>query len=508
MSGNLDRRGRVLFTLSGMVLLLVLAVGIASCGSKPPTSYNAPEGADYSSMTWSDAFEALHKKISSEYAFTEWKSIDWKARHDKTAPAIKSAQERKDAAAYELALRDYVLTIPDGHVGLSGGDEKVLTATVGGSVGMNVMTLDDGKVVVSWVKEGGPAAAAGIRTGAEIGQWGGKRVSAAIKETPTLFEHSGKATAEGLLLAKQRWLVRGSAGSTRTLTFRNQGESQMRPATLTMVDDGGESTLHCYPESVIPPESNTDFTGTREQSMVSTKMLPGNIGYMRILAEIDLPAEWPGNHTPTLTQFTKGLEEFASKGAVGTILDIRNNNGGSDEMVAQMLGSLYDTKTFYEYQNYLDPETGQFEIWLANETPDGGAAYQEYGLGLWIEPVTPRYTRPVVAMINAGCISSGEGIAMGVRNLPDGKTTGFFGTNGSFGMAGDGAKMPGNMSVRFPFGQSLDEDKVVQIDSKDLKGGIAPESRVPLTLENVLKISAGTDVELEHAVKLIEQMQK
>ena len=51
------------------ILALVLAVRATLYASLPP--------ADLSRMTWSDAFEAMHVKLTHEYAFGAWKGIDW-----------------------------------------------------------------------------------------------------------------------------------------------------------------------------------------------------------------------------------------------------------------------------------------------------------------------------------------------------------------------------------------------------------------------------------------------
>lgn len=100
-------------------------------------------------------------------------------------------------------------------------------------------------------------------------------------------------------------------------------------------------------------------------------------------------------------------------------------------------------------------------------------------------------------------MSSGEGLAKGINNLLQGETVGFYGTNGSFGLAGDEAKISGDIVVHWPYGQSLDKDKKVQIDSRNGKGGVSPSIRIPMTLSNALKISEGVDVELEQAIEVI-----
>lgn len=90
---------------------------------------------------------------------------------------------------------------------------------------------------------------------------------------------------------------------------------------------------------------------------------------------------------------------------------------------------------------------------------------------------------------------------MALSRLPNATLIGFYGTNGSFGMVGDGVLMPGGQQVGWPFGQSLDRKKRVQIDSRDLVGGIAPDIRVPITARTMGKTLRGHDVLLGKALR-------
>jgi carboxyl-terminal processing protease len=46
----------------------------------------------------------------------------------------------------------------------------------------------------------------------------------------------------------------------------------------------------------------------------------------------------------------------------------------------------------------------------------------------------------------------------------------------------------------------------VQIDSRDGIGGVVPSVRIPMTLENALRIAQGEDVELEQAIMFIKNL--
>src|SRR5665647_71603 len=80
----------------------------------------------------------------------------------------------------------------------------------------------------------------------------------------------------------------------------------------------------------------------------------------------------------------------------------------------------------------------------------------------------------------------------------------FHGTNGSFGMVGGEIALPGGYTIGYPFGRSEDRYGVVQIDSRNGIGGVAPDERVPMTLANVLAYAGGVDVELQYAVDYLD----
>ena len=208
--------------------------------------------------------------------------------------------------------------------------------------------------------------------------------------------------------------------------FRNRGASATRTARLTAVADD-RITL------AKTDERSTLVTDGWPERVVTHEILPGNIGYVRVRFELDLPAELPGDHTPTLQEFREAVHEFVQAGVRGVVVDVRRNSGGSDKMVAEMMASFYDERSFYEYADWYDTATGAWEIWDLDEWTGEPLAPE---VGVWIEPGRERYDGPVVALVDNACVSSGEGVALGIRRLANGRTVGFHGTNGSFGMVG------------------------------------------------------------------------
>jgi carboxyl-terminal processing protease len=251
-----------------------------------------------------------------------------------------------------------------------------------------------------------------------------------------------------------------------------------------------------YPDAVINDQVRNmilgiEDLGPKADYMVTYRLLEGNIAYIKLLGEFDADLTGSGSMPSTLGMFHDAVKAAIDTGAAGLILDIRNNVGGLDDMAATMLGSFYTKQAFYEQQNIFDEKTGVRAV-----KPDGT---------LYIEPAQDVYTGHVIALINQKCLSSGEGLALGIYHLDNGDTLGFYGTNGSFGLTGSEAALPGGLTVSWPSGQSLDASGQIQLDSRGGIGGVAPEIRIPMTSERAQRVAQGVDVELEEAIAVLKE---
>ncbi len=466
--------------------------------------YTYPGTADFSGLDWTNAFEAAHEKFSREYAFTQWKSVDWPDLRSRFLPRIAQALAATNEQAYYQALLEYGCSFPDAHISLTSATSAVPAALgyemAGGGLGMAVAELDDGRVIAAAVITNGPAGLAGIVAGAEILAWGGQPTTQAIASiqigtyplkalTGSLGSIHPQATLEHYQLEQARLLARGPVGTNVQVVFRNPGVETNQSATLTAAADGGQSF------SLLNFAQRADFS-----DQVEYRILPEGYGYVLLRMEHDLsnPGGYP---VRILQQFQAAMTLFVTSGVPGVIVDLRGNFGGSDQLAADLCGFFFATPSFYEEQEYYDPRNGQF----TRITMDEHGLYP-YLDSISITPQTPRYEGPVVALVNPGTISSGEGLAMGISRLPNGRVIGFHGTAGAFGMTGGNIKLPGGYAIEYPFGRSVDQSGVIQLDSRNGMGGIAPDLRVPRTLENVLAYAAGTDVELQYAVNHLQNL--
>ena len=429
------------------------------------------------SLSVLDSFDALHDKISREYAFTEWKRIDWDALYQLYQPRLAAADASGDVEAYYLALREYVHSIPDGHVGVVPSDESanaideaVAFQHIGGGYGFSTIGLDDGRIVAQFVLEDGPAAKAGIEFGAEIVEWKGQPIESALDNVSVLWSTGIAATNEGKRLQQYKFIGRAPVGETATVTFKN-GDAEQPITTSLIAEEDGYETL-----------SRTRFTSIERDlsERVSYEILPSGYGYIKITVEED----------ETRNEFTEAVAHMVDAGVPGLILDLRHNVGGDDFVAADMSGLFYTETVHYETVVYYDEDAQQLE----------------HMADLYAEPQETYYGGPVVAMVSNGCISSGEGPAMMVQKLPQGQVVSFYASNGSFGITDGEFGMPYGFTVLYPIGQSLNAEGIVQLDGdSDMNGGVIPDVRVPLTDESVTEAFVeGRDVELEYAASILQ----
>lgn len=500
-------RRTALASMAAAGAVLLAACGGTSAGdsssaralsSPPPASAAAPAGipADFSMLPPDDfsgldrvaAFTALHERVSKDYAFTEWKGLDLDSIYQAVLPAVQAAAAADDAEAFLLALRQYGAAFEDGHVRVAETTEgKPLTSALtiaqsGGSVGLGLLRLDDGRVVVAAVTPKGQAAKAGITAGDVVTSWGGQPVdeAAAAIDVATTVDAPAVSTDEYRALEQLRLLTRMPVGTTIEVGI----EGSAAPVALTAVDDQGDG-LHLV--DIAHP-----LTAKQEKAFApDVRTLDDGVGYVQIgwLADLADLAAYPQS---IADGFAAAIEQFAD--APGIVIDLRANHGGSDQLAADLCGHFLEEPQFYERLQVFDA-TNRNWVTLAIDSRTGQPID-----ALMATPQQPRYAGPVVVLANSRTISSGEGLAQCLGSLPQGVSVGMSGTRAAFGLANGEVPMPDGLVFHYPNGRTVDSDGAVQLDSRQGAGGVLPEVRVPITMDTALAFGRGADVELEAAL--------
>ena len=443
-------------------------------GKKPQTELLLYEGEltvnDLSEMSWSEGFDALHKKISLEYPFTEMKAIDWDALYAKFAPLVEAAEADSDETAYFLALRDYSWSIPDGHIGLGGGDiaSQLFQEETGGGFGFAIIGLDDGRIISHIVLDEGPAAEAGMLWGAEILEWNATPINQAIAEVvPWSMPFS---TEESLLIQQYRYLLRVPLGSDAEVTFQNPGDAEPITATLKSVAENESFSATSIYAGFDPNTLPLEY-----------EILPSGYGYIKLSSLSD-------DINLIIRLWEWAVERMINNQVPGIILDMRQNGGGSP--LGSVLASYFvQERIEFSRSYYFSEKSGEFETF-------GPPDYTEPDDSLY-------YDGQIAVLVSPACASACENVSYTLGELPQTRVFGYYASDGIYGEVARGQYLlPGGYSFQTPTGMTLDMEGNVVIEGT----GVVPDVRVPITEETVkAEYVDDEDVVLDFAIEALNQ---
>jgi len=417
---------------------------------------------DYSSMGYMDAFETMFTKVSTEYPFTELKSLDWNAIYDQIAPMVAAATNDDQ---FYVALRDFTYLIPDAHVGIS-FNPNIFWPEIGGEFGLVLDELNDGSVIVTQVLPGYPGAAAGVEVGAEIITWGGQPVSSALDAVHPYF--SPFSTQQHERQQQLIFLPRVPSGDGIEVRFQNSGDSE-QTVTMQSVDD-----VQSY--FAADPISLEDQLSTP----VYAEVLASGIGYIKV-------NDFQDDYNLTARLYERAIQGLIDNQVPALIIDLRVNYGGSGGLALDFSDYFYDEEIVLWSRESYNELLGEFEL---GEFPAR------------VKPANLYYDGPIAVLISPSCISACEGFAYALTSTGRAIAIGTAGTAGAFGDVGLGQyTLPGDWSMQFPTGRPIDANGNVVIEGI----GVLPDIVVPKTLETVL---GNADPVLDAAVQaLLEQLQ-
>jgi len=424
---------------------------------------------DFSDMSYTEAFDAMLEKFRNEYAFTEYKNIDWDARDKEFRPRFEEAEKANDAHMFALALRDFLWSIPDTHVGM---DTSALnadfSADIAGGIGIALGETSDGQIVVRFVTPGGPAEKAGVQFGAQVTALDGAPIDEFV--SAVVPWSSPFSNPEIKRLQQLRYATRFGADKGQVeLTFINPGGSEQTVALDVVAERDSFGITSFYagePATSLP----VDF-----------EILPSGYGYIKITS-------FSENQVLSIQAWEYALQYFIDNEVPGVILDMRHNGGGSGWLADQMAAYFFKEETIVGKGASYDDVTGEFYMDPASEA-------------LMLPPREGlQYSGPVVVMVGPACVSACEFFSYAMTVNDRAIIVGEYPTSG----AGGGVEaflMPGDTYVQLTVSRQMDADGNIHIEG----GGVAPDVRVPVTVETFQRELAGEDVILEAAEKVISQ---
>ena len=418
---------------------------------------------DFSKLSYSQAFDKMLNKFKTQYAWTELKNIDWNAKATEFRPRFVDAEKNNDPHAYALALRDFLWSIPDTHIGF---DESLLQkdfqdATAGG-LGFAMRDTDDGKIIANYITKGGPAEKAGMKWGAEVLSLDGKPTNDVVNATvpwSSPFSNPIIKRLQQLRYATRFNLNKGQVA----VQFQNPDGSQ-QTATLAVVNETDSFNQASFNAGQPATSLPVDFS-----------ILPNGYGYIKISSFLD-------NDVLSIQVWERAIKYFNDNKIPGVIIDMRHNGGGSGWLADQMAAYFFN-----------------------KETVVGNAAYYNKGSGTWYmdpgdeqimipPPSNLQYSGPVEVIVGPACASACEFFSYDMTINKRATIVGEYPSDGAGGSVED-FMMPENTQVQLTIGRDVDAQGNVHIEGK----GIVPTIKVPVTADTLQKEVNGEDVVLEAA---------
>ncbi len=425
------------------------------------TLYEPPDSAikDYSDLSYTEAFEALYAKVSKEWAFNgiPGKEVDWQALYDTVQPQVAHA---RTGLEFYNALRQFAYGIPDGHVGVDGGDfvGPAFRAEFGGSAGLGLKEAEDGTGIVTYVGADTPAGRAGIRRGAVVTAINGTPIAqAATAITPFFSPYSTEAARR---YDQFIFVTRGRVGDSLQITYRNPGATRDETATVRL-----ESEFDSYFETYV-------YAGSDDLALpVEFRVLDDAVGYIRLNSNYD-------DLQLLLRLFERALKTFKENDIDALVIDLRQNGGGAPLGLA---GYLHAEEIFIGTSEYYSDKTGQFEV----EDDERS-----------VEPAQTTYSfRRIAVMVGLACASACEFEAYAFSQIPGVAVVGYYPSSGVYAEVSRGQfELPEGMSMQVSTGRTLDAQGNILLEGV----GVVPTVRVPRTPQNLL---SADDPELQAAIR-------
>lgn len=424
--------------------------------ARPIVDLIEPEAAainDFSELRYSDAFTAMVDLFRREYAYTELYGLDWDALEATYSPRFAEAEaveeEEERAAAFALALRDFIWEIPDGHVSmpLSAVSDLFREETDGG-LGLSLTELDDGRIVVSYLLDGGPASNAGLELGAEILAWDGGTLAEAM-EREFVWAHQALATEHTKRLQQLRYITRFPLGTEIEIGFRNPESEEEQSVTLGVISERASFSNSSF------------FAGIEGDELpIETRILPSGYGYVAIYSFSD-------DERLMVKLWERMIKSFIEEELPGVIIDMRYNGGGSGYLADQLAAYFFQEEHTLGYSEFYNDSKGEF---TRGQRPDKFCLPDE----------DMRYSGEVAVITAPGCFSACEFFSYNMTIDDRAAIIGHYPTGG-LGGAVDDFLMPDDIEIRFTVTRQLDADLNIHIEAQ----GLAPTVLVPVTYDSL-----------------------
>ena len=282
------------------------------------------EGAaqdDFSDLSYTEAFDAMIEMFRNKYAYTELKDIDWDAKKAEFRPLFEEAEADNDLGCLSTRAARFCL-VNSRRPFERPTDNVQFAIETGGGLGMAIREVDDGRVIVNFILDGGPASDAGIELRAEIVSIDGEPIADAISanipwSSPFSSEHARR-------LQQLRYVIRFPVDTDVEVEYKNPGDTETTTAELTAVAEQDSFRFSSFNRGLTGAELPVEFD-----------VLDNGYGYVKIYSFSD-------NSVLTIQLWERMIQTLNAQGIPGLIIDMRQNGGGSGFLADQMAAYFFN----------------------------------------------------------------------------------------------------------------------------------------------------------------------
>jgi carboxyl-terminal processing protease len=391
-----------------------------------------------------DSFEQVWKTVRDKHWDPAFNGVDWQAAHDELKPKVEAAKDMAEARAAMSAMLD---RLRQTHFGIVPSDiYSDVESRAAGEAGPGIdVRVIDGKVLVTSVDAGSPAAARGIGPGWQIVSIGGTDLTQVLERIRSQFRSS---TMLEIRL-------------TRSVLSRLQGPLG-NSVRLDLVDGAGK-TVPIDVDRAAPRGRMVRFGNLPPQYVwTEWRKARPDVGYVRFNEFLD-----PENVARTVEDAVKGCG-----GCKGFVLDLRGNPGGIGGLAMGVAGWFVDQSGLH--LGTMLQRTSSFKF--------------------IISPRPHPFQGPLAVLVDGCSASTSEILAGGLKDV---------GRARIFGTRTAGAALP-SIFERLPNGDGFQYAiaNYISQGGKPLEGiGVTPDVEVRPTRDGLL---SGRDEVLEAAAAWIQ----
>ncbi|MFG0276135.1 MAG: S41 family peptidase [Phycisphaerales bacterium] len=366
----------------------------------------------------------------------------WAQARDEFRPQVEAATSDDEARA---AMNGLLGTLGQSHFGVipKQAYEQIEVGESGsGDLGLTVRLRDDALLVLR-VREGSPAAEAGVRPGWTIDSIDGREVGRLLEAAG---EAEGVQRAETTVAIVAQGRLGGPVGSEVEIGFRD-ADGAARPLSLTRLEaPGRDAKFGNLPDMRVAIDART---------------LEGGVGYFGLNVFFDPPT--------VLAAYEDWI--LGHLDAPGLVIDLRGNIGGIGAMAMAMGGWLIDEPDLY----------------LGTMTMKGAT------LRFALNPRIETYGGPVAVLIDEMSASNSEVLSGGLQDI--GRARIFGERTAGLVLLSTAEILPNGDGFQYAFAG------YESASGASLEGaGVAPDERI---LETVETVRSGADPVLDAALEWI-----